>query len=369
MNRREFLRASAALGFGLALPARAAGSPALTHADMHSHIGAATLDLREAMIRNRMLLIARTQSADRPVIRNEPGKGFRQVRDPQPGELAASFEARMQRVRERNRRDNLAEVTSASLLERLRAANEPGVVLAAEGADFLEGDLGKLAAARVRGIVHVQLVHYRVSEIGDISTAMPVHGGLTAFGKDVVRECNRLGILVDVAHATHEAMEQALEISTRPIVYSHGHVIAGTPHWTNGARRARAISKDMARRIAERGGVVGIWTPRSQYRSFDGYADALVETAAMLGASHVGVGTDIGGIPGGSVVPNYDEFGRLDEALATRGVSAADIEAMLGGNYVRVLAQALGGEVSAGSTPGSDPKEAGVRPLGSRGDP
>jgi membrane dipeptidase len=308
---------------------------------MHSHVGATRLDLREAMVKNGMLLIARTLSADRAVIQNEPGKGFRQVREPEPGELAAHFDGRLARVREENVNRNLTEVTSVAMLERLRAGNEPGVVLAAEGADFLEGDLRRLETMRAKNVVHVQLVHYRVSEVGDISTAMPVHGGLTAFGKDVVRECNRLGILVDIAHCTQDGMAQALEISSKPLVYSHGHVTAATPHWANGTRRARAISTAMAKRVAEKGGVIGLWTPRSQYRTFDGYVDALVETAGILGAQHVGVGTDIAGIPGGSVVPTYDDFALLDEALAKRGVSAADIAAILGGNYLRVLRQAL----------------------------
>jgi membrane dipeptidase len=341
MNRRHFLAASAALGAAFAMPARAQGK-VLAHADMHSHIGAAKVDLRDSMVRNRVLLVARTLSADRPVTQNQPRVGIRQVREPQPGELAAVFDKGIQRIRDENVKRRLVEVSDAATLQRVVAAgNEPAVVLAAEGADFLDGDLKRLEAARAQNIVHVQLVHYRISEVGDICTEMPVHGGLTPFGKDVVRECNRLGMLVDVAHCTHAAMAQALEISTKPIVYSHGHVIPAMPYWTNGVNRARAISTDMARRIAGRGGVIGIWTPVSQYRTLDAYAGALLDTAALLGASHVGVGTDMAGIPGGSLTPGYDEFGQLEELLAKRGASASDIDAILGGNYLRVLAQTL----------------------------
>ena len=340
MNRRRFLAASAALGAAGCVRAHAQ-SASLVRADMHTHVGSTRVDLREAMVRNRMLIVARTLSADRPVIRNEPGKGFSQIREPERGELAASFDERLARLRDENAKVRLAEVTDLATLDRLRRSNEPGVVLAAEGADFLDGDLKRLEAARALGVVHVQLVHYRVSEVGDICTALPVHGGLSAFGRDVVRACNRLGVLVDVAHATHDGMAQALDISTKPMVYSHGHVTTSAPHWTNGANRARAISTARAKRLAARGGVVGIWTPVSQYRSFDGYVNALVDAAAAVGAAHVGVGTDMAGLPGGSVVPNYDEFARLDDALAKRGASAADIAGILGGNYLRVLAQAL----------------------------
>ena len=308
---------------------------------MHSHVNATRLDLRDAMTRNGMLLIARTLSADRPVTRNEPGKGIRAIRDPQPGELAASFEERFKVVRDENAKRRLTEITSAAMLEKLRGGSEPGVVLACEGADFLEGDMKRLESYRAQGLAHVQLVHYRVSDVGDISTEMPVHNGLTAFGKDVVRACNRLSMLVDVAHCTHDSMAQVLDISTKPVVYSHGHVIASAPHWTNGVTRARAISAAMAKRIAEGGGVVGLWTPINQYRSIDAYAAALADTAGLLGAAHVGVGTDMAGLPGGSVVPSYDDFALLGDALAKRGVAAADIEKILGGNYLRVLAQAL----------------------------
>ena len=340
MNRRNFCAASLTLSAAWLVRAHADALP-LSRADMHTHVAGSRVDVREAMLRNRMLLLARTLSADRPVIQHTPGKGFSQIREPHPGELAAGFAERLARLRDENAKARLVEVTDAATLERIRRTNAPGVVIAAEGADFLDGDLKRLEAARGQSVVHVQLVHYRVSEVGDIATALPVHGGLSAFGQNVVRACNRLGILVDVAHATHDGIAQALDISTRPVVYSHGHIISGAPHWTNNANRARAISSAMARRIAERGGVVGIWTPVTQYRTLDAYAGALFDAAATLGAAHVGVGTDMAGLPAGSVVPSYDDFALLDEALSKRGASAADISAILGGNYLRVLAQAL----------------------------
>ena len=91
--------------------------------------------------------------------------------------------------------------------------------------------------------MHLQLVHYRVSELGDISTERPQHGGLTPFGKDVLRACNRLGMLVDVAHCTSEGIEQALSLSSKPMVYSHGHVTSASPHYTQSNARF-AVSVD-----------------------------------------------------------------------------------------------------------------------------
>jgi membrane dipeptidase len=344
MNRRRFLRtAGAFVAAAIAPPAaRSQGRP-LRYADMHSHIGIrGTMDIRGELAGNGMLLVARKIVADGPVIGSVPGQGWRLAREPAPGELSAYFDRALARLREQHRREGLAEVASAAALERLRGGSAPGVVLAAEGGDFLEGDLKRLEAARTAGLVHLQLVHYRVSELGDIATERPVHGGLTAFGKEAIASCNRLGILVDVAHGTSALIEQALSLAARPVVYSHGHVTSSEPHYTQNPVRARAIHKPMAEAIAKKGGVVGIWPLGSMYRTLDAYAGALIDAAEALGAAHVGVGTDVAGLPS-SVMPGYAEFPALEEALARRGIKAGDIEGMLGGNYLRVLGRSLAG--------------------------
>jgi membrane dipeptidase len=343
MDRRGFLKASAALGGALALGTPAARAQVkLRFADMHSHVGVnSNIDLKDRLLRNGMLLIPRTISADRAVIRREPGKGFYQVREPQPGELASQFEATVQRVREQHKASGIVEVTDAAALRQIVGGTEPAVLIASEGADFLDGRIERLESLRPQGLLHVQLVHYRVSDVGDIATAMPVHNGLSSFGKDVVRACNRLGILVDLAHATPEAIAQALAITTRPLLYSHGHLISGTPHWTNRGNRARGLAISAGREIAAGGGVVGIWSLASQYPTLDAYAGALIDGAAALGAAHVGIGSDLAGLPTGSVMPGYEAFAVLEELLAKRGVKREEIDGMLGRNYMRVLQQAL----------------------------
>jgi membrane dipeptidase len=84
-------------------------------------------------------------------------------------------------------------------------------VLAVEGCDFLEGRVDRVQEAFDRGIRSLQLVHYRANEVGDIQTEAAVHGGLTPFGRDSVREMNRLGIVVDVAHATEAVVRGVTE--------------------------------------------------------------------------------------------------------------------------------------------------------------
>ena len=322
-------------------PVRAQGRP-LRFADMHSHFGLlrGPANVREAMTKNGMLLVARKIVADQPVIRRAPGAGLHMFREPRPGELAKHFDGWIEKMREQHKEQRLAEIVSAEALDRAVSAGEPVVAIAAEGADFLEGDLKRLEAARALGLVHLQLVHYRVSELGDISTERPVHNGLTPFGKEVVAACNRLGMLIDIAHGSSAVIEQSLDLAAKPIIYSHGHVTSGEPHWTHSAGRARAIHKPLALKIARKGGVIGIWPLGSMYRSLDAYADALLDAAEALGPAHVGVGTDMAGLPS-SAIPGYEEFAALEETLAKRQIKADDIENMLGRNYLRVLRQSL----------------------------
>ncbi len=338
MDRRHFIAAAGALALaprGLRAQARP-----LRYADMHTHIGLGNRDvIREGMAKGGMLLIARKYISDFPVIRMMAG-GYGAHRAAAPGELAGLFDKNVPLMRERHRRDGLVEVLSLADLERVLREPAPAVALAAEGGDFLEGDLKRLEAARALGLVHLQLVHYRVSDVGDICTERPVHGGLTAFGKDVVRACNRLGILVDVAHATPNGMAQALELSSKPVIYSHGHLADYTPSYTMDGGRARGIGLPQAKAISAKGGVVGFWALGSMYRSLGSMADALLDAAEKLGPAHIGIGSDMAGMPT-TAIPTYVEFAALGEVLAKRGVKGEDLDGILGMNYIRVLRQSL----------------------------
>ena len=345
MHRRTFLASAAALAGRAALQpfAAFAQSRPLVYADMHSHIGilGGRTSVREAMTKNGMLVVVRKIVADGPVIRRIQGKGIQQVREPASGELTTTFERTFQRLKAEHADEKLVEIVDAATLQRVLSGNEPAVVLAAEGGDFIDGDLKRLESARSAGLVHLQLVHYRVSDIGDISTERPQHNGLTALGKQVVTACNRLGILVDVAHCTPDGIAHALDVSTKPMIYSHGHMISTTPHWTQGGVRARAVSASQARRIAEKGGVIGIWPLGAQFGSLDSYVSALIDTARTVGIANVGVGTDLFGLGGSTVIPGYEQFPELEERLMKRNVPADDVRKVLGGNYLRVLREAL----------------------------
>jgi membrane dipeptidase len=344
MNRRRFLQAAGALGVSSALgnPAARAQSRPLRFADMHSHYGIYTgpHNVRDAMVSNGVLLMARKIVGDGAVIRRIPGQGIQMFRQPKPGELFSRYEATLQRLKVQHKEENLLEVAGTELLDRAMLGSEPVVIIGVEGGDFLEGDIKRLDSARQQGIVHLQLVHYRVSELGDISTERPLHNGLTPFGREVVSACNRLGILVDVAHGTSDVIDQALALSTKPVVYSHGHVVSGSPYYTQGNTRARAIHRPLALKIAKLGGVIGIWPLGNLYPTLDAYARTLLETAEYLGTDHVAVSTDLPTL-GLSVMPDYEAYPALEELLTKRGAKADEIANMLGRNYLRVLGQAM----------------------------
>jgi len=309
---------------------------------MHSHMGFRyPPTFRAQMERGGMLLVAEKTTSEGDLLQPLGGR-LQMTREVKPGELRANFERGFTRRRQFLAREGLVEVRSVQALDRVLSERTPGMVLAAEGADFLEGDLAYLDKVRAQGLVHLQLVHFVPrSLLGDIATEAASQGGMTAFGRDVVRACNRLGMLVDVAHCTNEGMAQVLDISAKPIVYSHGHISAGMPLPSQGGSLARAVHAPVAKKIAEAGGVVGIWPNWNTHSHLDLMADAIARAAGQLGAAHVGIGSDMHGLGPRSLMPSYEEFASLEERLGKRGLKPADVEGIMGGNYIRVLREAM----------------------------
>lgn len=344
MNRRELVTATLALG-ALAQTRNLYAETALMRVDMHSHWGMAAsrgngeLDigegLRQEMLDAGLLLVAINVIADYPQITRQGNNviGFEYAA---PGTLRRYFERMTQTVKTRAKQDRLAIVGGLADLDALITAHQPGIAMAVEGADFLEGELDYLETARAAGVCHLQLVHYRVSDVGDISNHAPKHKGLSDFGKEVVRACNRLGMLVDVAHCSSSGIRHALDVSDRPLIYSHGWVSEDVPHYAS--RNARAIHATLAREIAVKGGVIGAFP--LHWKTPEDYADYLLKLVASLGAEHVGIGTDHSGLPN-SAITGYRDFPRIAIALSKGGLAAGEVEAVMGGNYLRVLRQAM----------------------------
>lgn len=258
-------------------------------------------------------------------------------RTPDPGELWAHGQAAFARLHRLIAQERLEIVTSRAGLARARRPGAPpAVVVASEGGDFMEGQIDRLDwAFREQRLRHLQLTHYRVNELGDIQTVNPVHNGLTDFGTEVVRACNALGIVVDLAHATLPMVRRAAEISGKPIVLSHT-ALSSQPR-----PYSRLITAEHARVVAQTGGVVGIWplvgsdpTPRR-------YAESMARMVDAIGIDHVGIGSDMRGLLGRGAFENYDATPDLAQALLETGMDAEGVKKVMGGNYARVLEAVL----------------------------
>jgi membrane dipeptidase len=308
---------------------------------MHSHHGmvpakrnAQTTRLVDDMRASGLAVAAMKVIADYPVLAYSPGRiEARPARA--SGQFRAYFERTLAALKARAAREGLDLVTAPGHVERALKEQRPAIAIAAEGADFLEGDLRYLDKAKAAGLAHLQLIHFRINECGDTANLAPVFSGLSDFGRDVIRACNRLGILVDVAHCTHRGILQALETSRKPLIYSHGWVSPDEPQWE--ARNARAIHSPLAKAIATEGGVVGVFPNQP---SIDAYAAELHALANAIGEDHTGIGLDIDGL-GRSAIPTYAGLPALARALQKLGMREAAVDKLMGGNYLRVLGLAL----------------------------
>lgn len=339
VTRRALMAASPLFCLPVPVMAQAADGTAV---DIHSHAGNLTpmsygrgqfAPVAEPMRQGGMSAICLAIVADSPIIRTIDGR-FRPSRDPRPGELYEFSQRAFGQLHALAREQGLPLVRTAADLRAARAAR-PSVIVSSEGADFLEGKIERLDEAYQRwALRHLQLTHYRPNELGDIQTEPSVHGGLTAFGAEVIRRCNRLGIVVDVAHGTLELVKAAAKIATKPLVLSHTSLSDRLSPWT------RRITSDHGRAVASTGGVIGIWPVTAFFPNVVAYADGFAKMAEVAGVDHVGLGTDQLGLPGGSVLPSYADLPQLAAALRKR-FNADETAKLLGGNYRRVFEASL----------------------------
>jgi membrane dipeptidase len=215
------------------------------------------------------------------------------------------------------------------------AAGAPAIIMDIEGLDFLERKLERLEESYQRGVRTMQLVHYTPNDIGDFQTGAVTHNGLTPFGADVIRACNRLGVVVDVAHATADTVKQAVKATDRPLLLSHT-ALRGSKAQGETPLVERQITPDHARAIAETGGSVGIW---HFFATPERYVEGLKEMADVVGVDHVSIGTDASSSTG--LYPSYDNFTALVDAMLRGGFTPSDTAKIVGGNYLRIFAASV----------------------------
>jgi membrane dipeptidase len=310
--------------------------------DIHSHAGglASPQRMRDGgpfgavarpMQQGGMAAICLAVVSDGPTHRVMNDGRIHPYRQPDPGELYQFGQLAFGRVHDLVRDQGLAVIKDRAGLRAARAGTASAII-SAEGADFLEGQVDRVDEAYAKwSLRHLQLTHYRVNELGDIQTEPRVHGGLTDFGAEVIRRCNRLGIVVDVAHGTYELVVRAASVTSKPLVLSHTSLSNNPPLYS------RRISPAHARIVAETGGVVGVWPPEAEFGSLTAMATGMARMVDAAGIDHVGLGSDMRGLVGPSILPDYDRLPGLAEALIGVGFSVPDTTKLLGGNYGRVF--------------------------------
>jgi membrane dipeptidase len=319
--------------------------PLRLRVDLHAHPGrcflaglplregapAADLDGAVASLRAGGVTAASFATvSDMRVIRPD-GPRLRAVRPFEEGEAAADHRRQLDALVALAERPGLRPVLDPTGLTAAHEDGELGVILACEGGDFLDGRLAGVDEAYAAGVRTIQLVHYRVNELGDIQTEDPVHGGLTSFGGRIIEEMNRLGMIVDLAHAPWSVVRDALEVSRAPVMVSHSHLAP-----RDGEAHPRLLSEEHARAIADAGGVIGAWPAGVVLETFEDYLDEIVRLVDLVGAAHVGVGTDMDGNYQ-PVMSSYEEFDALEAGLAGRGLSEEQLDLVLGASFLRLF--------------------------------
>ena len=275
----------------------------------------------------------------------------------------------------------IAPAMNAADVERITRSGRIAAILTLEGGHQIADDLAVLRMYYRLGIRAMTLTHFRNNNWADSSTDQPAHNGLTPFGKEVVRELNRLGMIVDVSHVSDKTFFDVMEVSTKPVIASHSscRAISDVP---------RNMTDDMIRALGKNGGVIGInfgegflnpkdaealkaavnaagyAEPQLTGKALDDYAaeehrrmsapkqafgtiedavEHIDHAVKIAGVDHVGIGSDFDGIsapPKG--LEDVSKMPALKAALRKKGYSEEDVRKIFGGNTLRVLREVTG---------------------------
>jgi len=235
--------------------------------------------------------------------------------------------------------DVFEEAYDASDVERIFGEGRIASMLGMEGGHAIENSLGALRAFHAMGVRYMTLTHNGTLDWADAANDEARHHGLTAFGKEVVREMNRLGMLVDLAHTSPETMSDALDVSEAPVIWSHAdaRALRDVP---------RNVPDDVLRRLPQNGGVVMVtfvpsFLTDEETATISDVADHVEHIARVAGVDHVGIGSDFDGITQTVVgLEDVSTYPKLFAELSRRGWSEQDLAKLAGENILRVMREA-----------------------------
>lgn len=225
-------------------------------------------------------------------------------------------------------------------LYRLKREGRRALMLGIENGYAIGDDPTRIEYFRRRGVVYMTLCHNGDNDLCDSARGNAEHGGLSALGRKVISEMNRVGMMVDLSHAAESSFYQAIEASSTPIVCSHSSARALCDH-------PRNLTDDQLRALAASGGVVQTCLYDGFLRKEGGATidDAIRHIRHMVdvaGIDHVGIGTDFDGDGGIIGCADASEVINLTRRLQAEGFSDPDIEKLWGGNFLRVMRLAQG---------------------------
>jgi membrane dipeptidase len=360
ISRRNLL---ALLGAGLAAPALAAPALNLTEAqlkagadllvrhpsvDVHAHPG--RFFLRDAVQTDAVKMLGAPAEAqvladmaaggitaalfncvsDASLLGFTPAGGLAAVREFQPGEAWAEYRRQINVLKGMATRGEVAAGLTRGGIGRALKGKRTAAVFAVEGGDFIEDQLDRVHEAHADGVRAITIVHYHPNQIGDPQTDAPRTPGLTATGRRIIKEMNRAGILVDLAHASYGVTRDAVAVSDRPMMISH----------TNLKRpdldHPRLVSIEHARLVTTHGGVVGSVPSGIGQASVGDWIDSILRLIDAVGIDHVAIGTDMDANYK-PVFTDYRDWGVIPAALMARGLREADAAKVMGGNFLRIF--------------------------------
>jgi membrane dipeptidase len=274
---------------------------------------------------------------------------------------------------------------TAEDVRRAHAQGKIAALMGVEGGHMIGNDIRVLRIFADLGVRYMTLSHFYNDEWADSSTDKPAHNGLTDFGKDIVREMNRQGVVVDISHVSDKTFYDALEVSKAPLLASHSSCRALCNH-------ARDMTDDMIKALAAKGGVIQINYEKSfidqaykdayeketggvvqhlseltkscnndeacisreiaklqqkltaegklPHVSWERIIDHIDHAVKLVGADHVGLGSDFDGADMPEGMEDCTKLPKITEALLRKGYSESDIRKILGENTLRVLEQA-----------------------------